>query len=89
MVSLALKTGNSAPPPRISRMDRDERLLSVGDVAKILGVSPGWVRDHATGRRRPRLTAVRLGKLLRFRLQDVEEFIAECRQTEAAYRMSA
>jgi predicted DNA-binding transcriptional regulator AlpA len=37
-------------------------------------VSAGWVRDHAT-RKQPRLRAVKLGKLLRFRQQDIEEFI--------------
>ena len=50
------------------------RLLTPIEVAKWLGVSPGWVRDHAT-RKRPHLRAVKLGKLLRFRQKDVEEFI--------------
>lgn len=50
------------------------RLLSAGEVATWLGVSAGWVRDHAT-RKQPRLRAVKLGRLLRFRQQDVEEFI--------------
>ena len=90
MVAVGVETvGNAAPVPRISRMGHDEKLLSVGAVAEMLGVSQGWVRDHAAERRRPRLVAVRLGKLLRFRLQDVEEFIAACRQTGAAYRMAS
>jgi hypothetical protein len=50
------------------------RLLGPGDVARWLGVSAGWVRDHAT-RKQPRLKAIKVGKLLRFRPQDVEEFI--------------
>ena len=49
-------------------------LLGPSDVAKWLGVSAGWVRDHAT-RKEPRLRAVKVGKLLRFRPKDVEEFL--------------
>ena len=52
-------------------------LLSLDEVAKILGVSRAWVRDHAT-RRDPRIPAVRLGEkraLLRFRREDVDSFI--------------
>lgn len=51
-----------------------ERLLTPVEVADWLGVSPGWVRDHAT-RKDPRLPTVRLGKLMRFRASDVEAFI--------------
>ena len=52
----------------------NRQLLELGDVAKWLGVSTGWVRAHAT-RKEPRLRAVRVGKRLRFRPEDVEEFI--------------
>jgi DNA-binding FadR family transcriptional regulator len=44
----------------------DERLYSAQEVAERLGVSERWVRDHAT-RRNPRIPAVKLGPLLRFR----------------------
>ncbi len=53
------------------------RLLGPADVAKWLGVSSGWVRDHAT-RKEPRLKAVKVGKLLRFRPEDVEAFLQDC-----------
>ena len=53
------------------------RLLTPTEVAELLHVSPAWVRDHAT-RRQPHLAAVRLGKLLRFRPEDVEDFITTC-----------
>lgn len=53
---------------------RSAALLEPSDVANWPGVSAGWVRDHAT-RKRPRLRSVRVGKLLRFRPEDVEEFI--------------
>jgi excisionase family DNA binding protein len=51
-----------------------ERLLTPSEVAQRLCVGVGWVRDHAT-RKQPRLPCVKLGKLLRFRREDVEEFI--------------
>lgn len=56
-----------------------ESLLSLEQVAEHLNVSRDWVRDHAT-RRNPRIPVVRLGgrrALLRFRPQDVQQFITE------------
>ena len=50
------------------------QLLSVDQAAQILGVSSAWVRDHAT-RKQPHLKCVKVGKLLKFRPDDVEEFI--------------
>jgi hypothetical protein len=60
------------------------RLLSVGEVAEWLGVSSAWVRDHASGRRVPKLPAIKLGTedgkgLWKFIPQDVENFIREQR----------
>src|SRR5882757_550278 len=52
----------------------DERLLTAQEVADRLGVSERWVRDHAT-RRNPRLRAIKLGPLLRFRWLDVQLLI--------------
>jgi hypothetical protein len=52
-------------------------LLAPGEVAKWLGVSSAWVRDHAT-RKSPRIPAVKVGKLLRFRPVDIREFIRDC-----------
>jgi hypothetical protein len=54
----------------------NERLLTPDDVAKWLGVSPRWVRDHAE-RRSPRIPAVDLGSFKRFRRIDIETFIKE------------
>jgi hypothetical protein len=51
-----------------------QRLLGPADVARWLGVSSGWVRDHAT-RKEPRLKSVKVGKLLRFRPEDIEDFL--------------
>ena len=53
-----------------------QRLMTPSEVADLLRVSTAWVRDHAT-RKQPHLPAVKVGKLLRFRMQDVEEFIEQ------------
>ena len=52
----------------------DERLLNARQVADRLGVSERWVRDHTT-RRSPKIRAVRLGSLVRYRRADVEIFV--------------
>jgi excisionase family DNA binding protein len=60
-------------------LERPNSLLTLDDVAAYLGVSKAWVRDHAT-RRNPRIPVVRFGDkraIMRFRLQDVERFVAE------------
>jgi hypothetical protein len=54
-------------------------LLTPNDVARILNVSPAWVRDHAT-RKQPRIPALKLGKLLRFRPEDITLFLEELRK---------
>ena len=54
-----------------------ETLLTLDQVAAVLGVSKAWVRDHAT-RRQPRLPVVRLGgkrAVLRLRPEDLQAFI--------------
>jgi predicted DNA-binding transcriptional regulator AlpA len=61
-------------------------LLTLDRVAELLGVSKAWVRDHAT-RRNPRLPVVRLGgkrAILRFRPQDIENFIDAHLQVQEA-----
>ena len=51
-----------------------ERLLNAREVAARLGVSERWVRDHTT-RRSPKIRAVKLGSLIRYRRADVEIFM--------------
>jgi len=53
-----------------------EKLLTALEVAKILNVSTAWVYDHAY-RKRPIIPSVRLGKAVRFRTVDVQQFIDE------------
>jgi excisionase family DNA binding protein len=61
---------NSQTQPLFS----EQSLLTAQAVAERLGVSERWVRDHAT-RRHPRIPVVKLGPLLRFRKEDIENFL--------------
>ena len=54
----------------------NDRLMNARQVAAKLGVSERWVRDHTT-RRSPRIRGLKMGSLMRYRLADVEAFIAE------------
>jgi len=53
-------------------------MLTAREVAELLRVSEGWVRDHAT-RKQPRLPMVKLGghkgAPLRFDLDQIKEFV--------------
>ncbi|HWR49605.1 MAG TPA: helix-turn-helix domain-containing protein [Bryobacteraceae bacterium] len=71
--------GNVAAFPSVSR-DGYEGLLTVRQVAAILQVSPAFVHDHASGRRRPVLHRVKLGRLVRFHRSDVDAFVRECEE---------
>ena len=58
------------------------QLVKAKDVAKKLGVSVSWVIQHASGKRKPYLPAVKMGpgrSPLRFDPTDVEKFIEDCR----------
>jgi len=53
-----------------------DQLMNARQVAAKLGVSERWVRDHTT-RRSPRIRGLKMGSLMRYRLADVEAFLAE------------
>jgi excisionase family DNA binding protein len=72
----ALLAPSSANPKLEPSLNVDERLFTAQEVAERLGVSERWVRDHAT-RRKPRLRAIKLGPLLRFRWSDVQALVAQ------------
>jgi predicted DNA-binding transcriptional regulator AlpA len=59
----------------VQEMRRRPRLLNVSEVADWLHVSEGWIRDHATGRRRPVLPSIKLGKAIRFDEAKVDEWL--------------
>lgn len=66
----------AAPTVAVSPVPRyGASLLTVAQVAAVLQVSEAWVRDHST-RKKPRLKCVKVGKLLRYRKEHIEEFIA-------------
>ena len=74
----SLTVGLSGAPaieggPRLPR--KGVALHTVTEVADMLQVSEAWVRDHST-RKQPRLKCVKVGKLLRYKLEDIEEFIS-------------
>jgi hypothetical protein len=78
-MSEAFNSTRCEPPITADRAVQQLRfaLLTLDDVASMLGVSREWVRDHAT-RRSPRIPVVRLGgqrAVLRFRPLDIENFI--------------
>jgi len=57
-------------------MPGKDRLMNARQVAEKLGVSERWVRDHTT-RRSPRIRGLKMSSLMRYRLADVEAFLAE------------
>jgi excisionase family DNA binding protein len=54
-----------------------ERLVDAGAVADRLGVPVSWVRESA---RSGAIPCVRLGRYVRFDLDDVDRWLEECRQ---------
>ena len=59
------------------RKEIRSQLFTVRQVSEWLNVSPSWVRDHATNRRRPALPSLKLGKSLRFREDQLAEWIRQ------------
>ncbi len=73
-------TNHTTAPP----IDLNGRLLTAQEVAERLGVSERFVRDHTT-RRYPKIRAIKLGPLLRFRWKDVEAFLAELETIQTSH----
>jgi hypothetical protein len=70
-------------PVVIAEVKPIRQLIKAADVARKLGVSISWVVQHASGKRKPYLPAVKMGpgrSPLRFDPSDVEKFIDECRR---------
>jgi hypothetical protein len=65
-----LQDASSGPPDY-----HDDYLLTAREVAVILRVSERWVRDHTT-RRSPKIRAIKLGPLVRYRWGDLRAFMA-------------
>jgi hypothetical protein len=70
-------------PAAIADVKPIRQLIKAADVARKLSVSISWVVQHASGKRKPYLPAVKMGpgrSPLRFDPGDVEKFIDECRR---------
>jgi predicted DNA-binding transcriptional regulator AlpA len=59
--------------------------MNARQVAEKLGVSERFIRDHTT-RRTPRIPAVKLGKLIRYRQVDIDIFMAELHTLPPSHR---
>jgi predicted DNA-binding transcriptional regulator AlpA len=55
-------------------------LLTPTQVAERLQVSVAWVRDHST-RKYPRIPVVRVGGLLRYHPEDIDQWLQDLRKT--------
>ena len=56
------------------------RLLTVNEVAEILQVPVSWVYEHTRGRSLDQLPYLKIGKYLRFRLPDIEQYLEQLRR---------
>ncbi len=63
----------------VGERSRDERLLTVHEVARLLGVPASWVYERTRRRGRDRLPYVKLGKYLRFEEAAILDFIRKQR----------
>jgi predicted DNA-binding transcriptional regulator AlpA len=53
-----------------------QSLLTVKDVAKLLNMSPAWLRQHSDGQRQPTIPSLKMGsKSVRFSRPAVEEWV--------------
>jgi excisionase family DNA binding protein len=59
-------------------------LLTVDELAERLRVTPSWVRNHARGKRRPKIPGVKLGGEWRFRWQTIQQWLQELERGAAA-----
>ena len=63
----------------------DEPLLTPEDIARIVGMSPTYVRDKLS-KQRGFPPPLRIGKLLRWTREDISVWIESCRLSPAARR---
>jgi len=73
---------NNVPACRVETLR--STLLTARQVADWFHVSIGWVHDHATGRRKPILPSIKLGKALRFHEDQVNAWLQTHSQGKAA-----
>jgi len=76
-----LDSRGSFPPDRLKDADTGfSRLLTVGEVATLLGVPAKWVYRHARLNLRERIPHLKMGKYLRFRESDLRDYVERLRR---------
>ena len=68
----------TANPSQNGQSIREGRLLSVREVAQLLGMSTRWVHERT---RRREIPCYRFGSVLRFHPTEVEEWLVQWRET--------
>lgn len=76
-MSAAIAPAGAKLSPDTQSID-DTRLLSVRDVAQLLGMSTRWVHERT---RRREIPCYRFGSVLRFHPIEVREWIVQWRET--------
>jgi excisionase family DNA binding protein len=61
-----------------------EKFLTPDDIAALLDVKVSWVMDHVT-RIEPIIPHVRIGKMIRFRRQEVMQWLDSLTSTKATW----
>lgn len=62
--------------------DQSSEIMTVDEVAAWLRVSRGWLLDHSSGRRRPLIPCIKLGRQVRFVRSDVLRAIEALNQNK-------
>jgi excisionase family DNA binding protein len=70
--------------PHLDEAKGIEKLLTPDEVAILLDVKMSWVMDHVT-RIEPIIPHLRIGKMIRFRRQDVTQWLDSMVSTKATW----
>lgn len=54
-----------------------EPLLTTEGLSKLIGMSPAWIYEHASGLRKPEIPCVRVGGSIQFRRTAIKQWIRE------------
>ena len=65
------------PPEAESSDGRPEPLLTAEGLSKLIGMSPAWIYEHASGQRRPEIPCVKVGGSIQFRRTEIKQWIRE------------
>jgi len=64
-------------PDAESSDGRPEPLLTAQGLSKLIGMSPAWIYEHASGLRRPQIPCVKVGASIQFRRTAIKQWIRE------------